>query len=116
MPFLRISSIVCEIPEESDKDEIYLVFRDKKIWPKNLKFLKIDVDETLDVGLQVKVTKPGSMKLELWEYDLASPDDHLGSFILDFENLAPASYTDLLLRDEKGAERASYYINWEISE
>jgi hypothetical protein len=51
MPFLKISSIVCEVPEESDKDEIYLMFRDKKIWPQNQKYFKIDVDEILSIDL-----------------------------------------------------------------
>ncbi|MFY0606100.1 MAG: hypothetical protein JXR10_05255 [Cyclobacteriaceae bacterium] len=116
MPILKITSIVCEIPEEDDQDEIYLVYRDKKIWPKDQKFLKIDYDERLPVGIQVKLNKPGRMKLELMEYDLASANDHLGTFQLDIVSLKPAAYTELLLRDEKGAKRASYYLNWEIIE
>ena len=116
MPVLKLTSIVCEVPEESDKDEIYLKFNDKKIWPPKSKYLKIDVDETLNIGLSVKITKPGTLKLDLWEWDAASRNDHLGTFLLDIPNLEPASYTDLLIRNEKGAERASYYLNWEIAE
>ena len=55
MPYLKIKSIVCEIAEEDDKDEIYLIHQEKKIWPKDKKFEKIDVDESLNIGLKVKI-------------------------------------------------------------
>ncbi|MFT6866977.1 MAG: Ca2+-dependent lipid-binding protein [Cyclobacteriaceae bacterium] len=116
MPFLKISSIVCEVPEESDKDEIYLMFRDKKIWPQNQKYFKIDVDEILSIDLKISISSPGNLKLELWEYDVTSKNDHLGTFQLDIQSLEAGKFTELLIRDEKGAKRASYYLNWEISD
>ncbi|MEQ9023410.1 MAG: hypothetical protein RLN82_11765 [Pseudomonadales bacterium] len=114
MPTLILSSIVCEIPEESDKDEIYLMLQGKKIWPQNKKYLKIDVDEMLPVGLKFNIKGPGIMKLELWEYDVTSKNDHLGTFHLDFKNLDSGNFTELLIRNEAGAEKASYYLNWEM--
>ncbi|WP_258103128.1 hypothetical protein [Marinoscillum sp. MHG1-6] len=116
MPTLKLSSIVCEVPEESDKDEIYLKFRDKKIWPQKGKYQQIDTDETLHIGLSIKIERTGTLKLDLWEYDLTSKDDHLGVFQLEITSLDPGRFTELLVRDEEGAERASYYINWEIRE
>lgn len=116
MPKLRLSSIICEIPEEDDKDEIYIKFRDKKIWPQKQKFVKVDVDESVLIGLSMPISKTGQLKLELWEYDLASKDDHLGTFHLHVESLEPGHFSELLIRDEQGAKRASYYLNWEIKE
>jgi Ca2+-dependent lipid-binding protein len=56
------------------------------------------------------------LKLELWEYDVTSKNDHLGTFQLDIQSLEAGKFTELLIRDEKGAKRASYYLNWEISD
>lgn len=115
MPYLTISSIVCEVPEESDKDEIFLIQKGRKIWPKDKRYLKIDVDETLPVGLKLKINKPGKLKLELWDFDLASKNDLLGVFELEITSLEAGGYTDLLLRNEPDAKKASYFLNWEIS-
>lgn len=115
MARLKLSSIVCETPEESDKDEIYLIFGGEKIWPLKHKFVKIDFDETLPIGLVMTVDNPGSLKVELWEYDLASKNDHLGTFHLDFKSLEPENFTELLIRDENEAQKASYFLNWEIT-
>ncbi len=114
MPFLKISSIICEVPEESDKDEIYIKYGEKKIWPQDKKYLKIDFDETIPIGLKMNIKGPCMIKLELWEYDVTSKDDHLGTFQLDIQSLESGKFTDLLIRDEKGAKRASYYLNWMI--
>lgn len=115
MAYLKINKIICEVPEETDKDEIYLMHRGQKIWPEHQKFVRIDVDEIQPIGLKVEIQKTGSLNLELWEYDLASKDDHLGTFHLDIDSLEPAEYTDLLIRNEQFAEHASYFLNWEIS-
>ncbi|MFT7232751.1 MAG: hypothetical protein ACI8TA_001968, partial [Cyclobacteriaceae bacterium] len=32
------------------------------------------------------------------------------------QSLEAGKFTELLIRDEKGAKRASYYLNWEISD
>jgi len=116
MPYLKVNSITCEVAEESDKDEIYLIHKGKKVWPPNQKYLKIDVDEVLNIGLKVKIQKPGSLHLELWEYDLGSKDDHLGDFHLEVSKLEPGHHTELLIRNEKGAKQASYYMNWEVTD
>ena len=78
MPTVTISSIICELPQETDKDEIYLVFKGKKIWPRDQKYQKIDTDENLPINIKLKLNGKGWLKLELWEYDLTSKNDHLG--------------------------------------
>ena len=114
MPLIKLTSIICECPEETDKDEIYLKFQGQKIWPGDKKFIKIDSDEELPIGLKTKVTKLGWMTIELWEYDLTTSNDHLGDFHLDIESELPGTNTTILSRNKEGAERASYMLNWEI--
>jgi len=114
MPLIKLNSIICECPEETDKDEIYLKFQGQKIWPENKKFIKIDSDETLPIGLKTKVTKLGWMAIELWEYDLTTKNDHLGDFHLEINSEEPSTNTTILSRKEDEAEKASYMLNWQI--
>ncbi|MEQ8241115.1 MAG: hypothetical protein RIA69_18000 [Cyclobacteriaceae bacterium] len=114
MPLIKLTSILCECPEESDKDEIYLKFGDQKIWPIGKKFIKIDTDEELVIGLKTKVTKIGWMTIELWEYDLTSSNDHLGTFHLEINSDEPETKTTILSRNEDFSQKASYMLNWEV--
>lgn len=116
MPTLKVKSIVCEVAEENDKDEIFLKHKDKKIWPSDRKYLQIDVDEALSIGLKVKIEKPGVLHLELWDYDLSSKNDHLGDFQIEIKDLIPGEHTEFLIRNENSASRASYYLNWELTD
>ena len=34
-------------------DEIYIIYKGKKVWPKDQKFMKIDVDDTLPIGMKM---------------------------------------------------------------
>ena len=71
MPRLRIHIIICNVPDESDKDEIYLEVNGKKIWPEKSKYLRIGVNESLEVKIGGKFSGQW-MELELWDYDYTS--------------------------------------------
>lgn len=114
MPLIKLNSIMCECPEETDKDEIYLIYKGQKIWPSDKKFLKIDTDEELAIGLKTQVTKLGWMSIELWEYDLTTRNDHLGTFHLEIDSDEPSKNTAILTRNEAEANRAGYMLNWEV--
>lgn len=112
MTQIVIQAIICNVPDESDKDEIYIKHNDQKIWPQKSKFLKIGVDEVLDI--KVSQNHDGDwVELELWEYDYTSKNDHLGSFHLDL-NQAPGHYGTILSNNMDVSEHADYMINWEI--
>lgn len=112
MPTVILTSVICEVPQETDKDEIYLMFKGKKIWPKEKKFHKIDVDERAPIGLQVKVNAKGIIKIELWEYDLTSSNDHLGTFHLKVDG-STGEFTEMLNPNEAFGE-VSYFLNWKV--
>ncbi len=114
MPRLSIKSIVCEVTEENDKDELYIKHKGKKIWPQDRKYLQMDVDESLEVGLHYQISKPGKLLLELWDFDLAKKNDHLGDFHIEVKSLEPSEFTEIMVRNEPAAKRASYYLIWEI--
>jgi len=115
MAKLCIKSIVCEVAEENDKDEIYLKLKGQKIWPQDKKYLQIDVDESIIIDLNYKISKPGHLTLELWDYDLATKDDHLGDFHIEIKSLEPGEHTEMLILNSSEASRASYYLIWELS-
>lgn len=114
MPVIFINSIICEQPQETDKDEIYLVFKGKKVWPRDQKFFKIDVDDTLEVGMKMKINGKGWLKLELWEYDLTSKDDHLGTFHLKIDD-STGEFSEMLTNTDPKSP-VSYFLNWKIEQ
>ncbi len=112
MPQVRIHAIICNVPDEEDKDEIFLKVNDHKIWPKKTKFMKIGVDEALDI--KVGGTFKGEwLALELWDYDYTSRNDHLGTFHLDLKQ-DPGHYGDILTTNTEVTAHADYMLNWEI--
>lgn len=114
MPLLRLSSITCMVPDESDKDELYLVHEGVKIWPKKSKYHKIDVDESVKLNMVFKVTV-GWIAIEVWDYDFASKNNHLGTFHFKIVE-TPGKFTCTMTNNEEVSERASYLLNWEIIE
>ncbi|MEQ9307661.1 MAG: hypothetical protein RJQ14_27365 [Marinoscillum sp.] len=113
MPTVILSSIICEVPQETDKDEIYLMFKGKKIWPRDHKFHKIDVDERAPIGLKVQVNAKGILKIELWEYDLTSRNDHLGTFHLSIGDKS-GEYSEMLSPSNAEFAEVSYFLNWKL--
>lgn len=112
MPILKLSSITCMVPDESDKDELYLKLNGRKIWPKKSKYHRIDTDETVKINMRFRVTE-GRIALEVWDYDLASKDDHLGTFFFAVKNKS-GRYSELMTNNMEVSEHASYLLNWEI--
>jgi hypothetical protein len=112
MPLIKLSSIICQTPDESDKDEIYLKVKGKKIWPMDARYVKIDVDEQVNINLKFRASK-GLWEIELWEYDLTSKNDHLGNFLIDVKD-GKGSFTDMLTVNEDVTDHADYVLNWEI--
>ncbi len=112
MPKIKIDAIICNVPDESDKDEIFLKIDGKKIWPAKSKFMKIGVDEVLDINL-IENLEGDWIELELWEFDYTSRNDHLGSFHLDLTQGA-GHYGTILSNNTEVSEEADYMLNWEI--
>ncbi|MEM9896169.1 MAG: hypothetical protein AAF789_07340 [Bacteroidota bacterium] len=112
MAKIRLRTIICINPDESDKDEIYIKFRDKKIWPKNANYHRLGVDEKATLGLSSSF-KSEWVELELWDYDFASKNDFLGTFQLQTTQ-EPGHYGTVLTNNLEVSEHAEYVLNWEI--
>ena len=110
---LKLKSITCYQPTETDKDEIFLKYRGEKIWPKSSKFMRIDANETLDINLSIDATTIW-MEIELWEYDYLSKNDHLGDFVFKSSDY-PGEYTNELKVSDEFIDKAKYSLLLEIS-
>lgn len=109
MPNLTLLSILCIHADETDKDEIYLKVKEKKIWPIKEKFYAIDTDEEASIKLSFNVTS-GKYKIDLWEYDYIGKNEILGSFEIETENLGDFSEPMIHAKGD-----TSYLLNYEIS-
>ncbi|WP_436517658.1 hypothetical protein [Ekhidna sp. To15] len=112
MPQIKIHTIICNVPDESDKDEIFLKCNGQKIWPEKSRFLKIGVDEALDVNVNQNFDGDW-LELELWDFDYTSRNDHLGTFHLDLTQ-GTGHFGTILSNNADVSEEADYMINWEI--
>jgi len=112
MATIKLRNINCMVPDEIDKDEMFLKFKGKKIWPTDHKYFRIQSNEAADVQHTMDVQE-GWVEIELWDYDLTSFNDLLGTFRLKVDD-HPGSYSASLTRNEKKSHTASYLLNWEI--
>lgn len=111
MEKIKLKSITCSQPSETDKDEIYLRFRGDKLWPEKPKFMRIDTNETLNINLIIDATSIW-MEIELWEYDYMSRNDHLGDFVFKTSNY-PGEYTSELKVGHEFTGKVEYSLLWE---
>ena len=108
---LRIQSLVAYLQSESDGDEVFLRYKNKKIAPLKKKFYKM-TREPLEINAEIKLD--GSEKwveLELWEYDLLLPNTCLGEFKL-LVGQQSDSFSAELVRETDS--QARYVLNWEL--
>jgi len=112
MSKIKLHKIECITADESDKDEIYLKYFGKKVWPKRSKFTRVDSGDVAKVDIEIEVVS-GWIELELWEFDLTSRNDHLGTFYLKVDDPS-GLYTTDLERNDDVSERAEYKLNWEV--
>jgi hypothetical protein len=74
----KVKALKCHRASESNGDEVYLKFENKKIWPQD-PFQRMMADEQAPINLSLLSDHEGLVKLELWEKDIFK-DDYLGEF------------------------------------
>ena len=111
MPKIRLISVLCTLPDEIDKDEMFLKYNGHKIWPKGDLYWSIDSGEEAQVDLEMDVPE-GWTKIELWDFDYMSLNDHLGDFDFQVDD-TPGVYSTSMHITEEGTT-ASYILRWEI--
>jgi hypothetical protein len=111
MTKIRLNRVHCTLPDEIDKDEMYLKHEGKKIWPKGSIYYRVDTGDVADVNLEIEV-KEGWIEIELWDFDYLSRNDFLGTFRFKVDD-SPGDYSNSMVLVEKNST-ASYILDWEI--
>ena len=110
MNICKLLNILCHVPDERDLDEIYLAINKKKIWPINKKYKQLEVGST-ELNFDIKEVERGqTIEIQLWDYDLLSRNDFLGTFKLILDSPGGPYSTDLSKKDTKVA---NYTLEWE---
>ncbi len=111
MQRIKIVSIHCVLPDEIDKDEMYLKHQGEKIWPKGSLYHRLDSNDAVKVDLEMAVSE-GWVEIELWDFDYLTKNDFLGVFKFKVD-ATQGIYTNTMELKEKGST-ASYIMRWEI--
>ena len=110
---LQILKLNCYVSDESDADEVFLKIKNKKIWPLHHHYESMKKG-SLDVNVDVKELAVNSMvEIELWDYDLLSANDLLGTFRLLVDKTGGPYNTDLTL-NKQDSNRARYNLEWQL--
>ncbi len=106
---LRLLNLKCYLPDEADGDEIFIKSEGKKIWPVDEKYITTN-KESVAIGLEFTITKGDSISYELWDHDLLSANDHLGSLLITAE--AHGQFINDFAK--QGKDQSKYALEWEI--
>lgn len=110
---LKISCLNCYMTEETGSDDIFLMMDQQKIWPEDQKFIPVQPGRT-PVSVELKEYDPGtSVEIEIWDYDLLSSNDLLGTVHILLDEPGGPYLTDMI-QNRKETEKAKYSIEWEL--
>jgi hypothetical protein len=83
LPILNLLRLHCFFVEEMGYDDVFLKYEGNKIWPTEDKQQPIMMDTITELDVEIKdITKNKEISIELWDWDLLSPNDKLGTFTL----------------------------------
>lgn len=108
---IKIHHIKCNLPDEIDKDEVYLKYKGEKIWPSGAIYHRLDTGDLVEVNLELEVEK-GWVVVELWDFDFLSRNDLLGKFEFKVDE-EKGEFSNTMKLLEEGST-ASYVMKWEI--
>ena len=111
---LQLVNISCYVSDEADADEVFLKYNHKKIWPVKHHYESMNKG-TLPVAVEIGDLPVNSVvEIELWDYDLLSANDHLGTFRLIADKPGGPFNTDLT-PNKKKSDHARYNLQWQLS-
>ncbi|MEP1095291.1 MAG: hypothetical protein ABJG78_09285 [Cyclobacteriaceae bacterium] len=111
MQKIRLNKVHCTLPDEIDKDEMYLRHDGRKIWPKGSIYYRVDTGDVAPVNLTLDVEE-GWTEIELWDFDYLSRNDFLGTFRFKVDG-SPGLYSNTMKLVEENST-AAYVLQWEI--
>lgn len=112
MPKIKIKALQCILNDEVDKDEVYLKYNGKKIWPLGM-YKQINSGEKLKVDKSFDHSE-GTIEIELWDFDYLSKNDHLGTFKMKPDGDRGTFTASMQLH--RADSTASYILEWEAED
>lgn len=111
---IQLKKLNCYVSDEADADEVMLKYKGKKIWPLKKHYVSMK-GGSQDVNVEIRdVPVNESVSVELWDYDLLSPNDLLGTFKLTADKPGGPFNSDMMV-NKKASDRARYNLVWELS-
>ena len=114
MPEIELTKLQCITTDEIDKDELFIKYKDKKIWPTGSKYHQMDSTDVVNINLTIEHhLADGPLILELWDYDLISANDLLGTFEM---KLSEDDFGDFstYMKSHSQKSTAVYMLYWKI--
>ncbi len=97
------------VSDEDYLDEIFMRIGKKKIWPEKSKYERLKIGET-EMNITVPDENGGKVDIDLWDWDILSKNDLLGTFHLDLSGSRGVFSTELT---PNGKTNARYALHWE---
>ena len=111
---LLLSHLHCYFVEEHEYDDVFLKYNGNKIWPKDKKQQPVMMDTTTELDVEIPGLHNGQdIEIELWDWDLLSPNDKLGTFSLKIERDSGPFSTDMV-QNLMETKKAKYTLDWEV--
>lgn len=112
--FLRLESLISYVQSESGGDEIFIKYKNEKVAPDDGRYIKMSRGGPVTLGVEIEIDKTETwVELELWDYDLLSPNDSIGKFRLLVDETGDNFSTELKRSDDTDAQ---YVLNWSVVE
>ncbi|MEM8894271.1 MAG: hypothetical protein AAGC88_06820 [Bacteroidota bacterium] len=110
---VKLLHLYCYANEELKEDEIFLKHNGKKIWPTDKKYAELKPGEKVEVNVEVHDVEEGeNLTIEVWDWDLLSANDHLGSATMTVDGPGGPYLVDM--RPSTAEETARYSIQWQV--
>lgn len=112
MSEIKLHNLHCFLNDETDSDEVFLKVKGKKIWPLGF-FKSIDSGEIKKIDLTLSHHESDEpLIIELWDYDLLTANDLIGTFTLRIGDEKEGRYQATMAAET--VSTASYLLDWEI--
>ncbi|MEQ9297654.1 MAG: hypothetical protein RIF33_03780 [Cyclobacteriaceae bacterium] len=110
---VKLIHLYCYANEELKEDEVFIKYKGRRIWPVNKKYARLKPGEKKEIGVDIPdVTEGEMLTLEVWDWDLFSANDLLGSATMKVDGPGGPYLVDM--RPSSAEETARYSIQWQV--